>query len=93
MHSPAHQLVPTMHVYRFTVGCDNIVLIYSIVSLMPKVMRKTVDIGHEMEYMLATGNLRSRSGLGLQQVEYSSAYVCNANIITYIILFSMKIAF
>ena len=24
MHSPAHQLVPTMHVYRFTVGCDNI---------------------------------------------------------------------
>ena len=37
-------------------------------SLMPKVAKKTVDIGHEMEYMLATGNLRSRSGLGLQQV-------------------------
>ena len=32
-----------------------------------------MDIGHEMEYMLATGNLRSRSGLGLQQVEYRSA--------------------
>ena len=36
---------------------------------MPKVLKKTVDIGHEMEYMLATGNLRSRSGLGLQQVK------------------------
>jgi DNA-directed RNA polymerase I subunit RPA2 len=39
----------------------------TLVSLMPKVVRKTLDIGHEMEYMLATGNLRSRSGLGLQQ--------------------------
>ena len=27
------------------------------------------DIGREMEYLLATGNLRSRSGLGLQQVK------------------------
>ena len=35
---------------------------------MPRVAKKTIDIGHEMEYMLATGNLRSRSGLGLQQV-------------------------
>ena len=35
---------------------------------MPRVAKKSVDIGREMEYMLATGNLRSRSGLGLQQV-------------------------
>ena len=53
---------------------------------MPKVVRKTLDIGHEMEYMLATGNLRSRSGLGLQQVEYGAQCICNANVITYIIL-------
>ena len=35
---------------------------------MPRVAKKSLDIGREMEYMLATGNLRSRSGLGLQQV-------------------------
>lgn len=32
------------------------------------VAMKETDIGHQMEYLLATGNLRSRSGLGLQQV-------------------------
>lgn len=43
-------------------------LVLFLASLMPRVAKKTVDIGHEMEYMLATGNLRSRSGLALQQV-------------------------
>ena len=37
---------------------------------MPKVAKKGPDIGREIEYLLATGNLRSRSGLGLQQVLY-----------------------
>eukprot|EP00731_Ephydatia_muelleri_P007732 Em0004g70a len=32
------------------------------------VAMKETDIGHQMEYLLATGNLRSRSGLGLQQM-------------------------
>ena len=36
-------------------------------TLMNKVL-STYDIGHQMEYLLATGNLRSRSGLGMQQV-------------------------
>lgn len=39
----------------------------TLATVMSRVTKKTVDIGHEMEYMLATGNLRSRSGLGLQQ--------------------------
>ena len=47
-------------------------------SIMPRVAKKTIDIGHEMEYMLATGNLRSRSGLGLQQV------TCRVTILPYI---------
>lgn len=43
---------------------------------MPKVTKKSVDIGREMEYMLATGNLRSRSGLGLQQVHLEWVVLC-----------------
>ena len=48
--------------------CTIIMCLVLTASLMPKVTKKCPDIGHEMEYMLATGNLRSRSGLGLQQV-------------------------
>ena len=35
---------------------------------MNKILMAGPDIGQQMEYMLATGNLRSKTGLGFQQV-------------------------
>ncbi len=37
-------------------------------NLMTKVLSSAHEIGSQMEYFIATGNLRSRSNLGLQQV-------------------------
>ena len=51
---------------------------------MPKVAKKTVDIGHEMEYMLATGNLRSRSGLGLQQVSVTLVLTFDIQLVIFV---------
>ena len=39
-------------------------------ALMTKVISGGPDVGHYMEYFLATGNIRSRTGLGLQQVRF-----------------------
>ena len=35
---------------------------------MNRVILQGPDVGQQMEYMLATGNLRSKTGLGFQQV-------------------------
>ena len=44
-------------------------------SLMSKIVQRSPDVGRELEYLLATGNLRSRSGLGLQQVSRMPLYI------------------
>ena len=51
---------------------------------MPKAAKKTVDIGHEMEYVLATGNLRSRSGLGLQQVSVTLVLTFDIQLVIFV---------
>ena len=45
-------------------------------ALMTKVISGGPDVGHYMEYFLATGNIRSRTGLGLQQVRFLMFFVC-----------------
>ena len=42
---------------------------------MSKIIQRSPDVGRELEYLLATGNLRSRSGLGLQQVSRMPLYI------------------
>ena len=44
-------------------------------NIVNKVMNSMPDVGKQMEYLLATGNLKSRSGLNLQQVSYSNRSV------------------
>ena len=46
-------------------------------SLMSKIVQRSPDVGRELEYLLATGNgnLRSCSGLGLQQVSRMPLYI------------------
>lgn len=39
-------------------------------TLMNKALSSAPDIGSQMEYFVATGNLRSRSDLALQQVRH-----------------------
>ena len=46
-------------------------------NLMSKAFTTAPDIGHQMESFLATGNLRSRSGLGLQQVRAACTWCWN----------------
>ena len=38
---------------------------------MSRVILQGPDVGQQMEYMLATGNLRSKTGLGFQQVIFN----------------------
>ena len=42
---------------------------------MSKIVQRSQDVGCELVYLLATGNLRSRSGLGLQQVSRMPLYI------------------
>ena len=47
----------------------NLILSYCLVESLLKAMGKGNSISHQMEHLLATGNLLSRTGLGLQQVK------------------------
>ena len=42
---------------------------------MSKIVQRSPDVGRELEYLLATGNLPSHSGLGLQQVSRMPLYI------------------
>ena len=51
----------------------SVVPVYAIISwhaaaIIKKVIGTGPDIGHQMHYLISTGNLVSKSGLGLQQV-------------------------
>ena len=54
-------------VIAVAVTCDQC-LLCAPVTLMNKIVSTLPDLGSQMENFLATGNLRSRSGLALQQV-------------------------
>ena len=45
-----------------------LLLLGNAASIIKKVIGTGPDIGHQMHYLISTGNLASRSGLGLQQV-------------------------
>ena len=60
-------------------------------ALMTKVISGGPDVGHYMEYFLATGNIRSRTGLGLQQVRFSCLFVCLC-VCLFIVVFSHSLS-
>ena len=43
-------------------------------------MSRSTNISHQMEYLLATGNLVSRSGLGLMQVRINKIFVIKLSV-------------
>ena len=49
---------------------------FSLASIL-KHMAHCFNLTHQMEYLLATGTLRSRSGLGLMQVQILDCIIIN----------------
>lgn len=47
--------------------CRNLFIFY-LIGTLDDALRHTLDIGKSVEYLLSTGNLISKSGLGLMQV-------------------------
>lgn len=49
----------------------------SFAAALADCMNRGIDIRKGLDYMLATGNLQSKSGLGLTQVKHSSGCECD----------------